>query len=101
MPIFVTVQPDGGTKAETMIYTNGLPLLAIHDSSASVMFTVDTDGDGPAQAARWAAELVRAVQQFARECQRVVADFPPVPPVPPVPPGGFDASSVGHGGGGR
>jgi hypothetical protein len=72
MPIFVTVQADQDINAEMMLYQNGLPLLAIHDRSASVMFTVDASAaDGVDQAVRWAGELVRAARQFEQECQRI------------------------------
>ncbi|WP_010312832.1 hypothetical protein [Saccharopolyspora spinosa] len=73
MPIFVTVQPDDGTYAECLIYATGTPMLAIHDPSASVMVTIGQDTGSVLRAAQFAAQLVRAGQQFEHEARRCAA----------------------------
>ncbi|MEV6232902.1 hypothetical protein AB0L88_34055 [Saccharopolyspora shandongensis] len=70
MPIFVTVEPDHGTRAECLIYATGTPMLAIHDPSASVMVTIGQEPGAAARAALFAAQLVRAGQQFEHEARR-------------------------------
>ncbi|SDZ49590.1 hypothetical protein SAMN05216215_108311 [Saccharopolyspora shandongensis] len=70
MPIFVTVQPDSATYAECLIYATGTPMLAIHDPSASVMVTIGQDSGSALRSAQFAAQLVRAGQQFVHEARR-------------------------------
>ncbi|MEV5539641.1 hypothetical protein AB0L13_22535 [Saccharopolyspora shandongensis] len=70
MPIFVTVEPDSGTRAECLIYATGTPMLAIHDPAASVMVTMGQDSGAALRAAQFAAQLVRAGQQFEHEARR-------------------------------
>ena len=68
MPIYVTVQPDEKTRAQCLVHTTGAPMLAVHDPTASVMFTVDQEA--PTHAVRFASELITSSQQFTHEARR-------------------------------
>lgn len=70
MPIMVTVEPNENTRAETIMYANGMPMLAVNDTSASVMFTPSPSMDGARVAGEWASRLMHAARQFQHECLR-------------------------------
>ncbi|GAA2815793.1 hypothetical protein [Saccharopolyspora taberi] len=70
MPIFVTVQPDEKTHAECLIHATGTPMLAIHDPSASVMFTAGPSAEAAQHAAVFASRLTQAGRQFEYEALR-------------------------------
>lgn len=78
MPIFVTVEPDEETRTETLLYANGMPMLAVNDASASVMFTAAPTADGARIASDWAGRLIRAANQFDHECRRFAEPRPDV-----------------------
>ncbi|MBP2474044.1 hypothetical protein JOF53_002916 [Crossiella equi] len=70
MSVHVSVVPDETTQVQLLIMSNGRPMLAISDSWAGVTLTVEDNPAAAAQAVLFTRELVRAVGEFAAQCDQ-------------------------------
>jgi hypothetical protein len=93
VPVIISVQPSAeGTSTRFVHTVVEPPSLVIDDGATTVVFSPARIGDGLAEAAEFAQELVQVASEWESGCRRALAAIQPDDPF------NVDALVIGHDG---